>query len=314
MSKEQTENKIQAVEQEEAQVAAEKEVVTPYTPEEVDEILDELAAAPKKVRIWEVDFLRGLMILFVVWDHFMWDIHGVAGGSYNTGLFQWLFDLSTRYYAGVLRRVTHDVFVTMFVFTSGVSCSFAGNHGRRAMKMLIFAILLSVGTYAVSAIAGYDIAIRFNVIHVIALATFLWTIVDWFLKKCDRNWKRNVFGWTMTAVILAILVMGYCAKNTPWDSTDKTWFFLFYHKGSPEYNKFLGGDYLPFFPDFGWFLVGAFLGRILYKEKKSLFPSVNPKFVSPVTFCGRNSLWIYLLSQIVMFAFIYLFHGMLNWL
>mgnify|MGYP002508968770 CR=1 FL=1 len=35
--------------------------------------LDELASTPKRRRIWEVDFLRGLMILFVVWDHLMWD-------------------------------------------------------------------------------------------------------------------------------------------------------------------------------------------------------------------------------------------------
>ena len=53
---------------------------------ETKEILDELAAEPavKKTRVWEVDFLRGFLILFVVWDHFMWDIVYGVNGNYNT--------------------------------------------------------------------------------------------------------------------------------------------------------------------------------------------------------------------------------------
>ena len=55
-----------------------------------DEVLDELAAmpAPNKRRVWEVDFLRGFLILFVVWDHFMWDVVYPYPGNYQTGLFQ----------------------------------------------------------------------------------------------------------------------------------------------------------------------------------------------------------------------------------
>lgn len=297
-----------------AAVSDEKNVNAAYTPEEVDEILDELAAAPKRKRVWEVDFLRGVMILFVVWDHFMWDVSN--SGGYNTALFKWLYALSGKYYGGILREVTHDVFVTMFVLTSGVSCSFSRNNGRRAIKMMIFAILLSAGTYAASAIAQQNITIRFNVIHVIALCTLLWAVIDYCSTKCDKNWKRNVFGGVMTATVIVSLLVGACAKAQPWVNGSKIWFFLTYHSTSafPDFAKFTGGDYLPFLPDFGWFLIGAFLGKFLYKDKKTLFPSVNPKFVSPVTFCGRNSLWVYLLSQVVMFSFIYLFHGMLDWL
>ena len=92
-------------------------------------------ATPARKRVWEVDFVRGLMILFVVWDHFMWDVSDM--GPYKSGLFTWLYELSSKYYGGVLRETTHDVFVTMFVFTSGVSCSFSRSNGMRAVKMIV---------------------------------------------------------------------------------------------------------------------------------------------------------------------------------
>lgn len=282
---------------------------------EVELALDELAAIPKKQRVWEVDFLRGLMILFVVWDHFMWDVNyfGVAG--FNSGLFVWLYKLSCSYYSGVLRKVTHDVFVTLFVFTSGVSCSFSNNNGKRAIKMLAFACLLTAATYAISSV-NINLTIYFNVIHVIALSVLLWSIVEFFWKKCNKAWQKNIFGFVMTVIVLVSLLVGSCAKfdqqwgKNPWEISSFG-YFLIYCKN----NLFAtGGDFLPFLPDFGWFLIGAFLGKLIYKERKSIFPSVNAKFVAPITFCGRYSLWVYIGSQIVMFGLIYLLSSILGWL
>ncbi len=280
--------------------------------DEIELELDELAKTPsvKKQRIWEVDFLRGFMILFVVWDHFMWDVSSI-GGDYNTGLFRWLNALASNYYGGTLRAVTHDVFVSLFVFTSGLSCSFSRNNGRRAIKMIAFACAFSAVTAVIASIIGENITIRFNVIHVIALSVLLWTVIEWCWDKCKRNWQKNIFGVVTAAVTLTALIVGACAKFSPWESTNPVWFFLAEHKGA-DFAKFCGGDYLPFFPDFGWFLIGAFLGRIVYKERKSIFPSVNPKYVCPITFCGRHSIWVYFGSQVVMFGLIYLFHSVWN--
>lgn len=289
--------------------------VTELTPEQIETELDELAATPKRERIWEVDFLRGLMILFVVWDHLMWDFaYFGLNDAFKTVTFQWLHDFAFNYEQGVLRETTHDAFVTMFVFTSGVSCSFSRNNGRRAIKMIAFACLLTAITSAVSAIINSNMTIRFNVIHVIALSTLLWTVIEYCWSKCSKNWQKNIFGWFMTGVILTVLVVGYCALNSPWINESPLWFFVAEHdlKKVAAYRVFIGGDYLPFFPDFGWFLVGAFLGRVVYKEMKSLFPSVDAKYVCPITFCGRYSLWVYFGSQVVMYGFFYLFSAVLG--
>lgn len=277
--------------------------------QEVAEIVDELAATPKRQRIWEVDFVRGLMILFVVWDHFMWDVRYAAGGNYNTGLFNWLYELAGKYYTGSLRKVTHDVFVSMFVLTSGVSCSFSRSNGKRALKMMAFAILFSAVTYALSAMLNTELTIYFNVIHVVALSVTIYVAIEWIWGKCVRNWQKNIFGVLFFAVTMTALVVGSCANYMR-----VNWVNLMF--GESEFvtqtaaTFARGGDYLSFLPDFGWFLVGVVLGKAIYRERKSIFPSVNAKYVSPVTFCGRYSLWVYFASQIVMYGFIYLLHDL----
>lgn len=272
---------------------------------QVEAVLDELALIPVKKRVWEIDFLRGLMILFVVWDHFMWDINTFK--PYQTDFFNWLYALSQTYYSAMgIRRIAQPVFVTMFVFTSGVSCSFSHSNGRRAIKMVIFACLLTAGTYALSSIVGANFKMNFNVIHVIALSTLLWAFIEFCRSKCKSDWQKNIFGVVMAIVTITAIVVGGYADFKPWTNDNPMWFFLAKHSSNTAYREFCGADYLPFLPDFGWFLVGAFLGGIVYKEKTSIFPSVNSKFVCPITFCGRHSLWVYFGSQIVMFGLVYL--------
>lgn len=271
---------------------------------DVEQIVDELASTPTPKRVWEVDFVRGLMILFVVWDHFMWDID-YFGRNFQTSFFQSLYELAQKYYAGALRGVTHDVFVTMFVLTSGVSCSFSRNNGKRALRMCIFALLFSLITYTLSAVLKTDLTIYFNVIHVVALSVAIYAGMEWIAGKLKKNWQKNIYGVCYFAVTMTMLVLGHTAKYMR-----VNWLDLVF--GESEWRTHIyntirsGGDYLSFLPDFGWFLVGAFLGKVIYKKRESVFPSVDPRYVCPVTFCGRHSLWVYFISQIVMYGFLYL--------
>ena len=268
--------------------------------DEIGQIVDELAATPKRKRIWEIDFLRGLMILFVVWDHLMFDFRQFH--PYQTDFFNSVYQFAVDYQKGALRALTHDVFVTLFVITSGISCSFSRSNGKRALKMVIFAVLFTAVTYGAEMLFSAKVTIYFNVIHVIALSVAFWAFIEWVWSKCNKNWQKNIFGVVMGAVIITVLIVGHLAKLDPWTNTNPAFYIFAKHKENP----IKGADFLPFFPDFGWFLIGAFLGRFLYREKKSLFPSVNPKWVCPFTFCGRFSIWIYFGSQVVMYGLIYL--------
>ena len=71
------------------------------------------------------------------------------------------------------------------------------------------------------------------------------------------------------------------------------------------------GDYFPMLPNFGYFLVGVFLGKTVYKNKKTLMPRVNDNsiIIRCFSFLGRQSLWIYLAHQPVAYGVLYLiFH------
>ena len=280
---------------------------------EVTALANDTSLAPRK-RIWEVDFLRGFMILFVVWDHFMWDVYFGSTNPYQTGLFQWLEKVARSYYSTYgLRSLTHDTFVSMFVFTSGVSCAFSNSNGKRAIKMICFAMLLSAVTFAASSILGADVTVNFNVIHVIALSVLIWAGLEWLTSKFKKDWQHNLYGWLMFAIIITVLIVGYQAKVKPWTDENRIWFFLAEHSHTvPGFSEFWGGDYLAFFPDFAWFLVGGFLGKYLYKQKTTLFPKFNAKWVSPITFCGKYSIWVYFGTQLFMYGFFYLFNSVLN--
>ena len=96
----------------------------------------------KKQRIWEIDFLRGFLILFVIFDHFMWDVNEL-GGSFSSSFGKKLYEWSVSYYTtganatvfGGLREITRYSFVMLFVAISGVSSRFSKNNFVRGMLL-----------------------------------------------------------------------------------------------------------------------------------------------------------------------------------
>lgn len=81
-------------------------------------------------RVWEVDLLRGILILFVVFDHVMFDIGAMFADSFSTPLGIRISDWAAGYVFessafGRWRSVTHDFFIGSFVILSGVSVSFS---------------------------------------------------------------------------------------------------------------------------------------------------------------------------------------------
>ena len=56
---------------------------------------------------------------------------------------------------------------------------------------------------------------------------------------------------------------------------------------------------MPLLPNLGFFLLGAALGRVLYRQKQTRFPGVSPALppIRLLTALGRHSLLVYLLHQ-----------------
>jgi uncharacterized membrane protein len=61
-------------------------------------------------------------------------------------------------------------------------------------------------------------------------------------------------------------------------------------------SKGFGADYFSVLW-IGFALIGAFIGELCYRERKSLLPKLDRGWHKPLTWLGKNTLWAYLIHQ-----------------
>lgn len=226
-----------------------------------------------KQRIWELDAFRGICILGMVVVHLVYDMVDLYR------LVDWQYPAAFVFvmkWGGVLFLVLSGICVTLgshcvkrgaIVFGCGMVCT-AVTWGMVKLEL-----------------AGSGMVIWFGVLHCLGVCMLLWA-----LFKHLPTWATALLGIGCTAAGFLITDM---RVSFPW----------LIPLGLITEN-FISPDYFPLLPNLGYFLLGAVLGRTLYRRKATLFPGVNPKIL-PLRFlcaCGRHSLWIYLLHQPVLSA------------
>ena len=221
-----------------------------------------------KKRIWELDALRGLCILGMLLVHFVYDLVEL------TGIIQW------EYPAGFL--LIKDWGGILFLLISGICVTLGSRSVRRGLIVFGCGLLVSAVTVGMY-LLGFEksIIIYFGVLHCLGTCMLLWPV----FKKLP-NWALIPLG------ILMVLAGLYLDGHVRADH-----YFLVPLGVMPS--LFQTSDYFPLLPNLGFFLLGAVLGRTLYRKKESLLPNVNSR--NPVLrflqFLGRHSLEIYLLHQ-----------------
>lgn len=241
------------------------------------------------VRIWELDFVRGLCILLMIMDHTLYDLahifpHQWFGGEEATGiLYQLTRFAAMEYYPWPLRDIGWWIAVFLFVFICGISCSFSHSNLKRGLRLAGVALLLTLATYGMDWYMGQEnqFTIRFGVLHMLATSILLYCL----LRKIGP-----LFLLLLSFFSIAIGV-----------------YFLYFPMGSTiSYSailarsiaEFHSADYFPLLPWFGFFLAGASLGPLLYRERRSFFPrGGTASWKRPILFVGRHSLVFYILHQ-----------------
>lgn len=222
-----------------------------------------------KKRIWELDAFRGICILGVVIVHFVYDLtelYQIIDWKYP----DWFSFIKN--WGGVL-----------FLLISGISATLGRRSVRRGLIVLLGGALITAVTYGMYKFLGFhkSIVIYFGVLQCLGCCMILW----WLFKRLP-NWLLALMGIAMVAA--GLYLRTEVLVDFPW--------LIPLGFTTPT---FATSDYFPLLPNLGFFLIGAVLGRTVYRSKETLLPMVPETnlVVRALSFCGRQSLWIYLLHQ-----------------
>ena len=231
-----------------------------------------------KKRIWELDVLRGVCILGMVVVHLIYDLQTFFSLPFLAD--SRLFDL-IKQWGGVL-----------FLLISGICVTLGSHPVRRGLIVFACGLLCSAvtaGMYFLN-MADKSIIIYFGVLHCLGVCMLLWP-----LFKRLPVWALGLLGLGLT--VLGLWISGNVVVDFPW---------LIPLGLVP--GDFASSDYFPLLSNLGFFLVGAFLGKTLYRKKETLLPRVNP--ANPVlaffSLLGKWSLPVYLLHQPIITGLLYL--------
>ena len=233
---------------------------------------------PQKTRIWELDALRGICILCMIVVHFVFDLNEFAGlGLTMPGCFNYC------------QRYGH----ILFILISGICATLASRSFRRGVIVFCAGLLVTGVTLFMVCVLKFNrsLSIYFGILHLLGLCMILFPL----FKKLPV-WALAVLGASFVALGVWLAALEPVAVSFP-----SAQGLLLGAIGIRPVG-FYSGDYFPIFPNLGWFLLGAVLGRTAYRRRESLLPKVNADFflLRFFRFCGRHSLWIYLLHQPVL--------------
>lgn len=228
-------------------------------------------------RIWELDALRGLCILCVIVVHFLFDLSYFGGLSLSLSP-AFLF---VQQYGGVV-----------FVLLSGLCATLGSRSLRRGLIVFGCGMGITLVSYLMVRLGMADnsVIVKFGVLHLLGVCMILYPL----LRKLSTP--------ALALIGAVLVVIGYYLTGI---TVEAEWLFPL----GLTYPGFTSGDYFPLLPHLGWYMLGIWLGRTLYREKKTLLPGAAQD--SPLArffcFCGRNSLLIYLLHQPVCYGLLELF-------
>lgn len=251
-------------------------------------------AITKSDRIFEIDFVRGILILIMCLEHFcyyvyrycyvgIWDISKVSDGFYgfatqcNYFLYEWPY-----------RQPLRAIGLGLFFIISGICCTFSRSNYKRGAKILLFFLGIYVAAFFTQNFIKYPMMLNFGVFLVYAFCMIA-------LEPMKQLTHKMQGILVLILLAICILVLFLCPD---FGVNPMRWF------GLSQYINLQYLDDFALFPSMLLFALGIFLGGLLYKPKfgylfskqrigyLNSFPLVT-KIFKPVAWVGQHSLAIY---------------------
>ncbi len=226
-----------------------------------------------KNRIWEIDFLRGIAFICMVYDHVMYDLNSIFGVRVHT------IDL------------IGDFSAVLFMILCGISTTLSRNCFKRGALVFGAAMLLTAVTATIDALFNMRLIIVFGILHLLGIAMML----SYIIKKLPN-------------ILIAIISVAIYLLSVPFGKIrDMGNIFFAFGIHDPT---FYSSDYYPLIPFLSFIFIGIVIGKILYKDKTSLFPFSIGK--NPLSFIGKHSLILYLIHQPIVLVITFLIIKIFN--
>jgi len=235
-----------------------------------------------------LDELRGLAVVAMVIYHAMYLLADVFGSEAGLRLLDYA-------------RPVQPFIAGTFFFVCGLCCRLSRSNLKRGLRLLGFALLLSLATYILT-FFGVNELILFGALHFLSVAILLFCLLDKPLSKVPPL--------PQVALFLALFLLtanryfggrggiGLGSWLLPFPWTD---FPPLYFLGFPSLTLH-SADYIPLLPWLFLFFTGTAVGTYAAQGR---FPAFFEKpRVKPLQWTGRHAMVIYLAHQPVMFVLV----------
>jgi uncharacterized membrane protein len=233
----------------------------------------------KTKRFWELDFLRGIALILMIALHFIFDLNdilGIESVDYRTKFWYYEGRISAFLFIA-LAGITSVLIYKKYPLEEAIQKNF-----KRCIKIAVFALLVTIATWIFDA----PRTIWFGILHFLSVCILITIPILRF------KWISIGIG------LVAALIGGYLftLKSTSW-----AWLPL-----GIRPIGFSTFDYYPIFPWITFFLIGIFLGHILYKTPEPISRRYPGKTERGLAVIGKYSLWIYMIHQPVIIGILLL--------
>ena len=248
----------------------------------------------ERKRIELLDELRGFAILAMIVHHFFLDVGFVLGLDRGYEIFNKLC-------------VFQPLFWAIFIIISGICSRLSRNAVKRGIIVFGAGLVITLITAVIMPRLGITGAeIYFGILSCLGSCMIITGLLMPIIKKANP-----IIGMAVSALLFAVtysissgtLLFGLISLPNALYKTNYLAPLGFFS------NSFTSADYFAIFPWLFMFLFGAFFGKY---AADGAFPEwTYQKHVRAFAFVGRNSLWFYLGHQVVIYAILYAFIGIM---
>lgn len=238
-----------------------------------------------KKRIYMLDEIRGFAIICMIMHHALLDVGDVLGLSWGYKAFNALC-------------LVQPIFWAIFIIISGMCTRLSRSPVKRGLVVIACGGVITLVTAVAMPLLGFEkTEIYFGILHCLGVCMVVTGLLMPVINKI--NYKVGA----VSSAVLFFLFYGIDNKkilfgliNLPESMYCNNIFAPFGFHNS----DFFSADYFPVLPWIFLFLFGAFIGKLALDEKLPVI--MYKKHSKFLCITGKNSLWIYLAHQPVIYG------------